>query len=84
MPRRLKEMPLFPSEAEIAFELLGDANLVRWRPLARDLERRGMPQIDPVFGRRYWPAVKAWLDRRAGLTTMMVPSKVDGKERPIA
>ncbi len=28
----------------------------------------GFPVPDPLFGkRRYWPAVKAWLDRRYGM-----------------
>lgn len=28
----------------------------------------GFPEKEPLFGgRRYWPAVKAWLDKRNGL-----------------
>ncbi|WP_309550403.1 winged helix-turn-helix domain-containing protein [Rhizobium rhizogenes] len=28
----------------------------------------GFPMKDPLFGdRRYWPAIRAWLDRRYGL-----------------
>jgi hypothetical protein len=39
-----------------------------WEAAARVLERAGLPKGDPVFnGRRYWPAVKAYLDRRNGL-----------------
>lgn len=32
----------------------------------------GFPRKQPLFaGRRYWPAVKAWLDKRNGLPTDM-------------
>ncbi len=74
MPRPLKEMPLYPSEAEIARELLGNARGVEWRSLAQVLERQGLPRVDPTFGARYWPAVRAWLDRRNGVDTIGVQS----------
>ena len=32
-----------------------------------ELERRGFPKRDPLFRGRYWPAVSAWLDERAGM-----------------
>lgn len=39
-----------------------------WLDSARVLTQSGLPQPDPLFGgRRYWPAVRAFLDRRAGL-----------------
>lgn len=56
-----------------------DAELIRRmgvpEKIARDtlhmLDRdrgKGFPQKDPLWGnRRYWPAVKAWLDRTSGL-----------------
>lgn len=38
------------------------------------LERSGFPPKDPQFGnRRYWPAVKAWLDRRYKLAPSLDP-----------
>jgi hypothetical protein len=41
--------------------------------LDRDKGRSGFPQKNPLWGkRRYWPAVKAYLDRSQGLT-MPVP-----------
>lgn len=67
MARSPDEMPFFPPEREIAREVLGPGRVAEWRALAVILERRGMPQIDPVFGARYWPAVRVWLDRRNGL-----------------
>lgn len=44
------------------------------------LEREGLPTVDPLFGRRYWPALKAYLDRRAGISTAGVGVVPDGKE----
>ncbi len=80
MRRAVHEMPLYPSEAEIGQELLGAKRASEWKALAQVLERKGLPQVDPLFGGRYWPAVKAFLDRRNGLATLAVPSKPDGKE----
>jgi hypothetical protein len=65
--RPLKVMPPYISEADLANELLGD-RAKEWRALAKKLERdAGFPTIDTVFGRRYWPAVRVWLDRRYGI-----------------
>lgn len=57
---------------------LTDAELIRrlgvpekvLRSMLPGLEKRfGFPPKSPLFGeRRYWPAVKAWLDRHNGLT----------------
>jgi hypothetical protein len=43
-------------------------------------ERRGLPQIDPMAGARYWPAVRAYLDRRAGLRQDYPPALVSREE----
>ena len=77
---RTADMPLFPSEADIARAVLGPGRAQEWRCLAPSLERQGMPRVDPVFGGRYWPAVRAWMDRRAGLSTMTVRAQPDGEE----
>ena len=79
MPRAMKEMPLFPPEDEIARELFGPNRLQFYHVAVKSLEKQGFPQIDPVFGRRYWPAIKQWLDKRYGLNSQW-PSAVDGKE----
>lgn len=57
---------------------LTDAELIRrlgvpekvMRPMLPGLEKNyGFPLKSPLFGgRRYWPAVKTWLDRHNGLT----------------
>ncbi|MBY0300079.1 MAG: hypothetical protein K2X71_29260 [Methylobacterium sp.] len=72
MPRRRRSqdrltfdgLPLYPDEAEIARAVLGSNRAKAWTGLAVVLERGGLPRIDPLFGGRYWPAVKAFLDRR--------------------
>lgn len=36
----------------------------------------GFPRKQPLFGdRRYWPAVKAWLDKRNGLPALSNPAR---------
>ncbi len=57
---------------------LTDAELIRrlgvpdkvLRPMLPGLESKyGFPKKQPLFGgRRYWPAVKMWLDKHNGLT----------------
>lgn len=70
---------LFKTEAEIA-HLVGIGEK-RWTATARVLEREGLPQRDPQFSnRRYWPAVRAFLDRRAGLRQDDIPAVPDGEE----
>jgi hypothetical protein len=40
------------------------------------LERSGFPFRDPLFkDRHYWPAVRAFLDKRAGLASSFVQRK---------
>lgn len=50
------------------------------RRAMKALERAGgFPKKDPLFGgKRYWPAIDAFMKRRAGLTVAPVPT--DGQE----
>jgi hypothetical protein len=64
---------LYPDEDEIGRVVLGTKRKREWKGLATTLERHGLPPIDPQFGGRYWPAVRAFLDRRA---------RLDKPERP--
>lgn len=65
MPRK-PPFPLFVTEAELA-AVLG-LSVEQWKATAIVLERSGLPLKDPQFGdRRYFPAVVAYLDRRAGI-----------------
>ena len=81
--RSLKRQGLFPCEAEIAHRL--SQSQKRWRGVARQLERDGLPRIDPLMGGRYWPAVVAYFHARYGVRveggdTMSYPSPPDGEE----
>ena len=70
---------LFPSEPEIAERLCQTPKA--WSALAVVLEREGLPRIDPLLGGRYWPAVRAFMDRRSGLLpATRVPVGPDGEE----
>lgn len=70
---------------------LTDAELIRrlgvpeklLRPMLPGLEKNyGFPKKSPLFGdRRYWPAVKTWLDRHNGLTVDPLIPKRKGVSR---
>lgn len=70
---------LFPDETEIARVVLGPARARSWPSLATVLERRGLPRVDPQFGGRYWPKVRAFLDRLQHVE-QDVPMPVEHKE----
>jgi hypothetical protein len=62
----MKPAPLFVTDAEIA-ALVG-LTKAQWQIAALALEKGGLIPPDPLFeNKRYWPAVKAYLDRRANL-----------------
>lgn len=54
---------LHPRESETARLVMGDRHEM-WDAVAAKFESRGLPPIDPVMGGRYWPAVRAFFDRR--------------------
>jgi len=58
-----KSDTLFVTEAQCA-ERLG-LTLDQYKIAVAAAPTNGFPTPDPLFGnRRYWPAVRAWLDRR--------------------
>ena len=60
---RGSEYPLYLSEKQIAARV--GVGLRTWSIAASALEKAGLPKGDPLFcRRRYWPAVKEFLDRR--------------------
>ena len=79
----LREFPLYPSEREIAVAVLGIKRAPEWKSIAVLFERQGLPRISPRTGARYWPAVKAWLDRYNGLGAPGGPFAPDGVERDV-
>src|SRR5205807_2750996 len=74
----LNRQGLYPCEAEIARRLSQSEK--HWRRIAPQLERQGLPKIDPVMKGRFWPAVEAFFRNRHGLGNM-VASQPDGEER---
>ncbi len=61
-----KSDKLFVTEAECA-ERIG-LSTDDFKSIVSTLDKSGFPFPDPVFkNRRYWPAVRAWLDHRYGL-----------------
>ena len=76
MPRRAVD-PLYLTEAEIAARV--GMSTDEWTAAAKAL--KGLPPADPVFRfRRYWPAVRAFLDRRNGIDNTIAPGVFDGEE----
>lgn len=57
--------PLYKSEDEIA-QLVGLTE-AEWQAMSCVLEREGLPKVSPLARRRYWPAVKAFLDDMEGV-----------------
>lgn len=74
------DVPLYATDEQIARAVFGPGKsaVSDWKTLAA--AARGMPEKDPVTNRRYWPAVRAFLDRRAGLHHHAIPATIDGQE----
>jgi hypothetical protein len=74
----LKRQGLYPCEAEIARRLSQSEK--HWRQIAPQLERQGLPKIDPIMKGRFWSAIEAFFRTRHGLDNI-VTSQPDGEER---
>jgi len=74
----LADLHLFETDERIGEAVLGRERKGEFPKLATLLERNGMPKIDPLWGGRYVPAVKAFLDADNGLS--LAPTKPDGVE----
>ena len=74
----IRRQGLYPCEAEIARRLSQSEK--NWRRIAPQLERQGLPKIDPIMKGRFWPAVEAFFRNRHGLGNMVAPQP-DGEER---
>ncbi len=74
---KYRDQGLFPCEAEIARRLSQAPG--EWTAKAEILERDGLPQIDPIMGGRFWPAVEAYWKRRYGLSSIEMFNP-DGEE----
>ncbi|WFT91410.1 hypothetical protein QA633_23900 [Bradyrhizobium barranii] len=64
-PLRPEDLPLFPSEEQIAVLVIGEARAKEWPRIAKALEEAdGFPPIDEHVGARYWPAVAGYFRNR--------------------
>jgi hypothetical protein len=77
-PLTWDKLHLFASDEDIGEAALGYDRRKEFACLAALHERNGMPKISPVWGGRYVPAVKAFLDAEYGLTA--VPLAANGVE----
>lgn len=73
-------LPLFATDEEIGEALLGQGRKREFAGLAQLHERDGMPKVSSVWGGRYVPAVKAFLDAQYGIAAAvpLAPSGVEG------
>lgn len=78
-PSTIDTLPLFSDDEKIGEAVLGPKRKSEFKGLATLLEPQGMPKISPLWGGRYVPAVKAYLDRVSGITTT-APLNPDGVE----
>lgn len=72
--------PLYPSETEVAKRVLGSGRINEWKGIAIILERQGFPQIEPLFGGRYWPACEMWFRGKHKIGSLQGFQKPDGVE----
>src|SRR6185295_732600 len=72
-------LPAFATDEEIGEVVLGRDRRREFHGLAQLHEPGGMPKIDPAWGGRYVPAVRAFLDSRHGLA-LAAPLAPKGKE----
>jgi hypothetical protein len=78
-------LPWFASDEAIGEAALGRERRGEFHGLATLHERDGMPRINPVWGGRYVPAVKAFFDAQYGLTAVpLAPNGIEGSfhEKP--
>ena len=77
--RTIDDLPLFSDDESIGEAVLGRERAGEFAGFATLLEHQGMPKVNPFWGGRYVPAVKAFLDMDNGLSTL-TPTKSDGME----
>jgi hypothetical protein len=76
------DLPLFPSEEQIA--VLGAARAKDWPRIAEALEDIDQfPQIDPIIGARYWPAVEGYFNNRWNVDALNSDARLRVVPRPL-
>ena len=71
--------PLYQNDEALRAAIAPHLSRAAFARVIDELERYGFPKADPLFKARYAPAVRAWLDKQAGLRKIeaQVP---DGEE----
>jgi len=79
-PLTWDKLPLYATDEEIGEAVLGRDRRREFAGIAQLHERDGMPKIHPVWGGRYVPGVKRFLDFQNGLTAAVpfAPNGVEG------
>jgi hypothetical protein len=69
MPLTKDESPLFVDDEELRRRINPKIGRDRFRSTLRVLEKRfpDFPRISALFGGRYWPAMRLWLDNNQGV-----------------
>lgn len=78
---RLEPSCLYPDETELALLLLGEKRAHLWPAIAKVEEKAGLPRVSAQYGGRYWPAVKAFYDRRHRLLEQQSQDNDDEREK---
>lgn len=79
-PSRPEPSCLYPDEKELARVLMGP-RASEWPAIAKAEEKAGLPRISVQYGGRYWPAVKAFYDRRHRLLIQQSEPEDDEREK---
>jgi hypothetical protein len=74
MGRGLHELPLFPSEDQIAALVVGPERAKDWPAIAAVLEKRAFPKIDPLYGGRSLAKVLAWFKQDDAIPQGVLPA----------
>jgi hypothetical protein len=61
-PEAKPALPLYVTDRELHALINPRLGWDRFRAVIRDVELRGFPPVQKLWGGRYWPKVKAWLD----------------------
>jgi hypothetical protein len=72
-------MPLYQDDEALRAAIAPHLSRAAFVRAIGELERYGFPKADPLFKGRYAPAVRAWLDKQAGLRKIEAQAP-DGEE----
>jgi hypothetical protein len=71
---------LYVDDAELRRRINPKMGMERFRAALKAAEAQGFPKERALWGGRYWPAVRAWLDRECGIAHNAGGDGVDGPE----